>query len=208
VSRARKYTWALAHKQLLVRLLLAGQKTNTVDQRSLLVAAIMVPKLLYIGRHHWPSAEDVGLFQKRIHNFIWHGHFSAAKRGGRAWLNPKMAAMPRRHGGIAEPGLSLELQAMAAVTVADWAIWSTPAALIVGDVLGDPRATPDQRWLMIRPSLSPATRTRPRLGDSLWHTGASICSSHGPGAVDVDKARRVNALHCLQYFRGQTEVSW
>jgi hypothetical protein len=136
-------TWGLAHKQLLVRLLLAGHKTNTVDQRSLLVAAIVVPKLLYIGRHHWPSAAVVSAFQKRIHNFIWHGYFSAAKSSGRAWLNAKVAALPRGKGGIAEPNLALELQAMAAATLAAWAIWSTPSALIVGDILGDPQARAD-----------------------------------------------------------------
>jgi hypothetical protein len=203
-----EHTWEIAYKQLLVRLLLAGHKTNTVDQRSLLVAAIVIPKLMYSGRHHWPGSEVVTLFQKRIHNFIWHGYFSAAKRPGRAWLNPKVAALQRLQGGIAEPNLRLELQAMAAVTVTDWAIWSTPAALIVGDILGDRSARADRRHLMIGPSLLPTPPTRPRLGQSLWPTGASICSTHGTDSFDPDKARRVSALHSLLYFRGPAEVAW
>jgi hypothetical protein len=43
-----------ANKQLVTRLALAAQKTMTVDQRSLLVAAIVISKLLYIGRRTWP----------------------------------------------------------------------------------------------------------------------------------------------------------
>jgi hypothetical protein len=166
-----EYTWELAHQQLQVRLLLAGQKTNTVDQRSTLVAAIVVSKLLYIGRHQWPCAAMVTLFQKRIHNFVWHGYFSAAKRTGRAWLNPQVAALPRSQGGIAEHNLISELHAMAASTVAEWAIWSTPAELIVGDVLGDPRARADQRHFLIGASPLQPTQARPGRG--------TLCGTRG-----------------------------
>ncbi|KAE8880894.1 hypothetical protein PF005_g11441 [Phytophthora fragariae] len=45
------YTWQLARTQLVTRLALATRKTMTADQRSLVVAAVVIQKLLYIGRH-------------------------------------------------------------------------------------------------------------------------------------------------------------
>jgi hypothetical protein len=67
-----EYTWNVAQSQLNVRLALAVQKMTTTDQRSLVVAAIVIPKLLYIGRHQWPTKTIVESFQRCIHNYIWH----------------------------------------------------------------------------------------------------------------------------------------
>jgi hypothetical protein len=108
------------------RLALAVQKTTTVDQRSLVVAAVVIPKLLYIGRHQWPTMAIVERFQKCIHNYIWHAQFTHTITSGRAWMNATVAALPRIEGGIAAPSIKLELLAMAADTVANWAHWSTP----------------------------------------------------------------------------------
>ncbi|KAE8984448.1 hypothetical protein PR001_g23170 [Phytophthora rubi] len=47
--------WKKATEKLAVRLRLASQKTLTVDQRSLIAGAIIVPNLLYIARHEWPA---------------------------------------------------------------------------------------------------------------------------------------------------------
>jgi hypothetical protein len=71
-----------ANKQLVTRLALAAQKTMTVDQRSLLVAAIVISKLLYIGRRTWPSKWTVQQFHRRIHNFVWSGRCTAQNLGG------------------------------------------------------------------------------------------------------------------------------
>jgi hypothetical protein len=62
------YSWDLAHSQLATRLALAMQKTTTTDQRSMVVAAIVIPKLLFIGRHQWPTQTIVERFQRSIHS--------------------------------------------------------------------------------------------------------------------------------------------
>ncbi|KAE8899983.1 hypothetical protein PF003_g16145 [Phytophthora fragariae] len=102
-------TWHLARRQLTARLALATEKTMTVDQRSLLAAAIIIPKLMYIGRHCWPTVMVVNQFQKMIKNFVWHAQLTPTPVAGRAWLNTHVAQLPRRHGGIALPDLKTEL---------------------------------------------------------------------------------------------------
>jgi exonuclease III len=131
-----EYSWKLAYQQLVTRLALAVQKTTTVDQRSFVVAAVVIPKLLYIGRHQWPTKTIVERLQQCIHNYIWHAQFTFSPIRRKAWLNATVAALPRADGGIAAPSLKLELLAMAASTVASWALWSTAEQQIVGDVLG------------------------------------------------------------------------
>jgi hypothetical protein len=64
---------------------------------------------------------------------------------GKAWLNKQVAALPRGQGELVVPDLKVELFAMVAVTVADWALYSSPAQLIVGDVMAQPRGAPETR---------------------------------------------------------------
>ncbi|KAE9279868.1 hypothetical protein PR003_g28115 [Phytophthora rubi] len=129
------YTWQVARTQLVARLALATRKTLTVDQRSLIAMAIVIPKLLYIGRHQWPSKGTIQAFQKMIKNYIWHGRFTECDVGGRAWLNQHVATLPRQQGGLPVPDLKMELLALAAVTVNNWAVDSDPDTQILGDVL-------------------------------------------------------------------------
>ncbi|KAG3108855.1 hypothetical protein PI125_g11465 [Phytophthora idaei] len=63
-------TWKKAEAQLQTTLALAQQKTLTVDQRSLLATAIIIPKLTY----------------RNIKNFVWHAQFSETVAGARTWL--------------------------------------------------------------------------------------------------------------------------
>lgn len=76
------YTWKVARTQLVARLALATRKTLTVDQRSIIAMAIVIPKLLYIGRHQWPSKVTIQAFQKMIKNYIWYGRFTECDVGG------------------------------------------------------------------------------------------------------------------------------
>jgi hypothetical protein len=68
--------WNLAQRQLVIRLALAAQKPMTADQRSVVVAAIVIPKLLYVGRHQWPTTTIVAELQRCIHHFVWHAQFT------------------------------------------------------------------------------------------------------------------------------------
>ena len=58
--------WKLAESQLRLRLRLASHKTLTIKQRYRIASAIILPKLLYVGRHAWPDTATV----KRVYGFI------------------------------------------------------------------------------------------------------------------------------------------
>jgi len=159
-----EHTWKLAHTQLTARLALAMQKTTTVAQRSMVVAATIIPKLLYIGRHHWPTSAIVMAFQRRIHNFIWHARFTVETLPGKAWMNGHVAALPRAHGGLGTPVLKTELLAMAAVMVINWAVLAPPRLLILGDVIAASHKPLATRQCVIAPRLAPAKLPDHRLG--------------------------------------------
>ncbi|KAG2986101.1 hypothetical protein PC119_g20014 [Phytophthora cactorum] len=78
--------WDRAFKTLSVRLSLAQRKTNTVHQRVKLESAIIIPKLLYVGRHAWPSQDVVTEADNRIKNFIWRSSFARTDRAPAGWV--------------------------------------------------------------------------------------------------------------------------
>ncbi|KAI9981798.1 hypothetical protein PInf_009568 [Phytophthora infestans] len=63
-------TWDVADAQLRVRLTLASHKTTIVDQRSLIAAAVIVPKLTYIAQHAWPAVATINRFAKKTRNYL------------------------------------------------------------------------------------------------------------------------------------------
>lgn len=97
------YKWSLARSQLTARLALTMHKTSTVDQRCTLANAIILPKLLNIGRHCWPTAPVVALFQRMIKHFVWHARFTTDRMDNRAWLNQTGVQLPRVQGGAGGP---------------------------------------------------------------------------------------------------------
>ncbi|KAE9281760.1 hypothetical protein PR003_g27585 [Phytophthora rubi] len=144
-------SWQMAKQKLKVRLQIASQKVLTADQRSLVAGAIIIPQLLYVARHAWPTTEEVSNMATRIRNYVWHGQFSTEGTGHRAWTDPDIAALPRDQGGLAIPVLRAELYAMAAITVSTWAESGTRQAHIVGDVLFHRGATRSAPKVYITP---------------------------------------------------------
>lgn len=88
-------SWNMATTKLLVRLKIACQKVMTVNQCSLIAGAVIIPNLLYIARHEWPTTADVNDIDAGIRNCVWHGQFVKEVAGARAWLNADLAALPR-----------------------------------------------------------------------------------------------------------------
>ncbi|KAE9069884.1 hypothetical protein PF007_g27147 [Phytophthora fragariae] len=174
----------------------------TAEQRSMVVMAVVIPKLLYIGRHQWPTTELVADFQKMIENFVWHARFSADAVAGRAWINRYVATLPRRDGGLAVPNLKLELLSHAAVTVNTWAIEADTTTLVVGDVIAGADASGPAPMLYVSPRVMQPPKTGPRLRETIWTTGVHLCNAYGGVVAVAEKADMVRALHCLQYFRG------
>ncbi|KAE9039799.1 hypothetical protein PR001_g7355, partial [Phytophthora rubi] len=202
------YTWQLARTQLVTRLALASRKTMTAAQRSMVVAAVVIPKLLYIGRHQWPTTAMIASFQRMIDNFVWHAQFSEDAIAGRAWLNKQVAQLPRKDGGLAIPNLKLELLAHAAVTVNRWALEADTNTHIVGDaVAGDGKIATAQA-LYVSPRHTPLQNQSPRILTSLWITGRTLCNLYGGVVALKAKEDMVVALSCLLHFRGPLQFLW
>ncbi|KAE8984135.1 hypothetical protein PR001_g23257 [Phytophthora rubi] len=75
-----KQAWTAAFKALTIRLELAQVKTNTVQQRAAIAAAIIVPKLMFVARHAWPSEDLAKEANWRIRNFVWKASFALPER--------------------------------------------------------------------------------------------------------------------------------
>ncbi|GMF46551.1 unnamed protein product [Phytophthora fragariaefolia] len=126
-----QYIWTKAGEQLTVRLRLACQRTLTIDQRSRIAAAIIIPKLLNVGRHAWPDTQTVNLCSKRIKNYIWHGCFSITAPTSSTWLYADIGGLPR-DGLSATAGRTLS---DGCVTVSDWALTGSLTDHVIGDIL-------------------------------------------------------------------------
>ncbi|GMF41063.1 unnamed protein product [Phytophthora fragariaefolia] len=127
--------WQLAERRVRTRLLLACSRTLTADQRALVVSSVIIPALLYVGRHAWPTSSIVKRLSSCIHNFVSHGCFEESSTGRKAWVLPDIAGLQRSEGGLALPDLNAELLAMAAVSVEEWASKATRVRRLVGDIL-------------------------------------------------------------------------
>ncbi|KAE9361865.1 hypothetical protein PF008_g618 [Phytophthora fragariae] len=62
--------WEKAFAALRVRLVLAEAKTNSVQQRAAIAAAIIIPKMLYVARHAWPTEEIVKKADLCIRHYV------------------------------------------------------------------------------------------------------------------------------------------
>jgi hypothetical protein len=123
----------------------------------------------------------------RIRNFVWHGQFTTELGVVRAWLDADLAALPRTAGGLAIPDLRVEVYAMAATTVSQWAEAGTAQTHIVGDVLFHNRRHGKAPAIYITPeSGDPAAPGIPRKA-TLWKTGRDILAQAGaPPAIDLE----------------------
>lgn len=117
-----KQVWTATIRAIQARTILAAHKTSDVEQRCKLAAAIIVPKVLYVARHCWPTDSIVDHLVKATHHFVWQG-FSRVDgfKGTRSLLNADHSRIAVRNGGMGAPDIEAELRAMAAATVATWA---------------------------------------------------------------------------------------
>ncbi|KAG6947070.1 hypothetical protein JG688_00015711 [Phytophthora aleatoria] len=157
--------WERAFKALSVRLALARRKTNTVQQRAQLAAAIIIPKLLYVGRHACPTLAIVAEAGRRIKNFIWKSKFTIAEQVVVGWIPAEAAEMAVQEGGLAIPNITAELIAMEAHAVGDWAMMEHPVLQTAGELLQE--ATKQNRGPLVPIRQTVAAKVR----DSLWATG-------------------------------------
>ncbi|KAF1336803.1 reverse transcriptase, partial [Globisporangium splendens] len=179
--------WDNAIKGLQARLHLARIKTNSVAQRALLAKAVIIPKVLYVARHEWPTVHTVNRLQQLVKRFVWG---TRAGEHVKAWMAEEQAELPLRDGGLGIPDVRCELITHATTAVARWAANSCPFVALVGDVLqnGDGQGTS---------YITPVLKTResrththgPRYHSTLWTTGArNLSDARAMAHTDSDIA--------------------
>jgi hypothetical protein len=201
-------TWEVADAQLRVRLTLASQNTLTVDQRSLIAAAVIVPKLTYIPQHAWATVATLNNFSTKIKNYVWHATFSEEMDGSRAWIDADLASLDRTSGGLAVPDLRAEVMAMAATTVAQWATNGTTALHIAGDVLFAKATAGRIPTIMVTPNLLLSPARGFRMQSTLWTTERTLITRAGGALLHQQRPHVVTALRNLGVSFGQLMITW
>jgi hypothetical protein len=153
--------WCKATKDLRVRLVLAESNTNTAQQRTQITAAIIIPKLLYVARHAWPTPDIVKHAELCIRNYVWNSIFSVADRASAGWMQAALAEQR----GIELPNLQTELMAMSAVVVGEWALAVGAQRHAIGDILQ--RSELGQSTHLVPQRQVPTKETK----ETLWGTG-------------------------------------
>ncbi|KAG2905910.1 hypothetical protein PC117_g20635 [Phytophthora cactorum] len=182
--------WDLAGAQLRLRIRLGSQITLTVNQRSSIAAAAIIPQLLYIGRNAWPDTKTVRYFNTCIRNFLWHGVFDDTTRNQSMWLNLDVMQLPRQDGHMALPDLGAELKAMAAITVSKRALSGFCLDLLAGDIFFPRGAKADAPRQFLTPWCSTFPLREFTKVSNPWRVGAMVVQTagskpvtNGPGAT-------------------------
>ncbi|KAE8910880.1 hypothetical protein PF005_g15599 [Phytophthora fragariae] len=157
--------WEKAMGALRVGLVLAEEKTNTVKQRAAIAAAVIVPKLLYVARHAWPSEKIIKKVDWCIRQFVWKAAFAEPERAAAGWIRAQIAELEPALGGLGIPNIRDELKAMSAMVVSDWALSCNKQIQQVGDILQERDIGQAERVVPV--NIVPAHK----VGSSLWGTG-------------------------------------
>ncbi|KAG3015647.1 hypothetical protein JG687_00015926 [Phytophthora cactorum] len=196
--------WDRAFKALSARLSLAQRKTNTVHQRAKLASAIIIPKLLYEGRHAWPSQDVVTEADNRIKNFIWRSSFARTDRAPAGWVGAAIAGLPDNLGGLGIPCIKTELMALGAHTVGKWALAENPLTQMIGDILQLPHGL-QKRALVPRHCKIPC-----KLRKSIWETGRPWTGLHWAqdNSHDEEQEGAEQSLRRLLKLRHGLGTTW
>lgn len=183
-------SWNAVIAKLHVRLRIASQKVMTVDQRSSIARAIIVPNLMYVARHEWPTTAQINTMDTMIRNYVWHANFTTDIHGQRGWLDADIAALERSEGGIALPDIRAELYALAATTVGTWAELGTRTMHIVGDILFHHPKPGLAPRVYITPDYVTAAAEGFSRRRTLWATGKKLIAKAGAPEPADDGRRR------------------
>ncbi|KAL3662124.1 hypothetical protein V7S43_012925 [Phytophthora oleae] len=136
-------------------------------------------------------------------------HYANAEVSGcRAWLDADLAALPRTDGGLAIPDLKTELLAMAAATVAKWALHGTHEDHIVGDILLAEEECLIPPAAFITPNGPTSEACRSRWEASMWLAGSATLRRVGLPPEAGQKLHMVSALYILAEHFGGLQFTW
>jgi hypothetical protein len=106
--------------------------------------------------------------QRCIRNYVWRSKFANPERAPAGWIQADLAEQSACNGGIGIPNLRVELMAMSAMVVGDWALTYSVQQQALGAIL-------QTRDLGAAESIVPRAK-QPAVGTkgSLWGTGETM----------------------------------
>ncbi|KAF1336357.1 reverse transcriptase, partial [Globisporangium splendens] len=192
--------WSKCIQALRVRLRLARLKTHSVAQRAAIASAVIIPKVLYVARHSWPSTAIVNQLHDLVKQFVWG---SRNGKPAKPWMKEEQAELKKMNGGLSVPNIRTELMTMSATAVSKWAITTSHIDQVIGEILlYNTRASSTY----ITP-LDAIPRRPPQLRDNMWTTGAALCASLH--SRPYEPRERDNVRWCYEHFKSTiVQTQW
>ncbi|KAF1319717.1 reverse transcriptase, partial [Globisporangium splendens] len=185
-------SWSKCIQALRVRLRLARLKTHSVAQRAAIASAVIIPKVLYVARHSWPSTAIVNQLHDLVKQFVWG---SRSGKPAKPWMKEEQAELKKMNGGLSVPNIRTELMTMSATAISKWAITTSHIDQVIGEILlHNTRASSTY----ITP-LDAIPRRPPQLRDNMWTTGAALCASLR--SRPYEPRERDNVRWCYEHFK-------
>ncbi|KAF1314221.1 reverse transcriptase, partial [Globisporangium splendens] len=192
--------WSKCIQALRVRLRLARLKTHSVAQRAAIASAVIIPKVLYVARHSWPSTAIVNQLHDLVKQFVWG---SRNGKPAKPWMKEEQAELKKMNGGLSVPNIRTELMTMSATAVSKWAITTSHIDQVIGEILlHNTRASSTY----ITP-LDAIPRRPLQLRDNMWTTGAALCASLH--SRPYEPRERDNVRWCYEHFKSTiVQTQW
>ncbi|KAF1333744.1 reverse transcriptase, partial [Globisporangium splendens] len=192
--------WSKCIQALRVRLRLARLKTHSVAQRAAIASAVIIPKVLYVARHSWPSTAIVNQLHDLVKQFVWG---SRNGKPAKPWMKEEQAELKKMNGGLSVPNIRTELMTMSATAVSRWAITTSHIDQVIGEILlHNTRASSTY----ITP-LDAIPRRPLQLRDNMWTTGAALCASLH--SRPYEPRERDNVRWCYEHFKSTiVQTQW
>ncbi|KAF1319850.1 reverse transcriptase, partial [Globisporangium splendens] len=192
--------WSKCIQALRVRLRLARLKTHSVAKRAAIASAVIIPKVLYVARHSWPSTAIVNQLHDLVKQFV-----SGSRNGkpAKPWMKEEQAELKKMNGGLSVPNIRTELMTMSATAVSRWAITTSHINQVIGEILlHNTRASSTY----ITP-LDAIPRRPLQLRDNMWTTGAALCASLH--SQPYEPRERDNVRWCYEHFKSTiVQTQW
>ncbi|KAF1327406.1 reverse transcriptase, partial [Globisporangium splendens] len=192
--------WSKCIQALRVRLRLVRLKTHSVAQRTAIASAVIIPKVLYVARHSWPSTAIVNQLHDLVKQFVWG---SRNGKPAKPWMKEEQAELKKMNGGLSVPNIRTELMTMSATAVSRWAITTSHIDQVIGEILlHNTRASSTY----ITP-LDAIPRRPLQLRDNMWTTGAALCASLH--SRPYEPRERDNVRWCYEHFKSTiVQTQW
>ncbi|KAF1319812.1 hypothetical protein FI667_g12887, partial [Globisporangium splendens] len=192
--------WSKCIQALRVRLRLARLKTHSVAQRAAIASVVIIPKVLYVARHSWPSTAIVNQLHDLVKQFVW------GSRNGKPvkpWMKEEQAELKEMNGGLSVPNIRTELMTMSATAVSKWAITTSHIDQVIGEILlHNTRAS----TTYITP-IDAIPRRPLQLRDNMWTTGTALCASLH--SRPYEPREHDNVRWCYEHFKSTiVQTQW